>query len=250
MLRSFFFLAFFMLFFCFSNAQVRLDQGPINVTLIHASGSYAIPIGDLSDRFGNNFGVHGGVYRKYNTNWIFGLGGGIILGNDVELNGVLDPILTEEGTLIGNNGNPADWFALERGFHFSAVAGKLFPVIGPNENSGLIIMAGPYFLEHKIKYDLVTGSSNILQGETVKIYDQLTNGFGVNEFLGYLHQSNNGRINFMVGLDFAQAFTQNRRDFNADVNGPNEENRTDMLFGLKAGWIIPVYGNTGKDIEF
>ena len=50
MLKSVIFLLFISISIGQINGQVRLDQGPINSTMINASATYDVPMGDLSDR--------------------------------------------------------------------------------------------------------------------------------------------------------------------------------------------------------
>ena len=49
------------------------------------------------------------------------------------------------------------------------------------------------------------------------------------------------RINFFVNLEFTQGFTKNRRDYNFDLMGPDNSQKTDLFYGIKVGWIFPAY---------
>ena len=52
---------------------------------------------------------------------------------------------------------------------------------------------------------------------------------------------NKNTFNFYIGLEFYQAWTMNRRDFNFDTMECDDTERNDYLFGIRAGWILPIY---------
>ena len=39
-----------------------------------------------------------------------------------------------------------------------------------------------------------------------------------------------------------EGFTQNRRDWNYTEMMKDDKQRLDLLFGLKVGWMLPLYG--------
>ena len=77
--------------------------------------------------------------------------------------------------------------------------------------------------------------------EYKKGYDRLTNGPAITEGISYLHCGSKRLINFSLGLECTQGFTQNRRDYNFDQmkkaalefkagkNWPLEEERQKFL---------------------
>ena len=71
-----------------------------------------------------------------------------------------------------------------------------------------------------------------------------------NPFIGYQHLSDNKLINFFVGVDFHYGLTQNRRTVNFDTGLPDTRQRTDLLLGIKAGWILPLYQRAEKAMLF
>lgn len=213
--------------------------------LIHVNFSYHVPYGDLADRFGNNLGVGGGVYAKVGNNIIFGADGSFFFGTDVKEDTILDQLTTTSGQLIGSQGTLADIVLQERGFNISLKFGKIFPVIGPNRNSGILFILGPGIFQHKIKIEYLENDINNkvpqLEGEYRKGYDRLTNGVSITEFLGYINSSSGKLVNFYIGLEAIQAITQNRRSWNIDSNSADKANRLDLLFGIKGGWFFPTY---------
>ena len=78
-------------------------------------------------------------------------------------------------------------------------------------------------------------------------YDRLTSGIQLSQFIGYQHMSNNRLTNFYFGFDFLQGFTKGRRDYQIDLMGPANEKRIDLLWGIKFGWIVPVFRQAPND---
>ena len=60
--------------------------------------------------------------------------------------------------------------------------------------------------------------------------------------------SNNRRLNFLLGIELVQGITQNRREFNFDTRMRDDENKLDLLFGIKFGWTLP-FEIGGRDRE-
>jgi len=48
-------------------------------------------------------------------------------------------------------------------------------------------------------------------------------------------------VNFYVGFEFNQAFTQSRRSFDYDRMAVDTLKRVDLLSGVRVGWILPFY---------
>ncbi len=80
-----------------------------------------------------------------------------------------------------------------------------------------------------------------------KGYDRLSNGIGFTQSVGYLFLSNNRIANFFAGIEMNEAFTKNRRDFNYDQMKKDNQLRTDLLFGIRIGWILPLYKKAPKE---
>jgi hypothetical protein len=85
-----------------------------------------------------------------------------------------------------------------------------------------------------------------LAGDLKKGYDRLTNGPSVSEYFGYTYLSNNRLLNFFVGLECSQAFTKDRRIWDYQMMKPDDSQRLDLLYGLRAGWILPLYKRVPK----
>jgi hypothetical protein len=212
----------------------------ISFPMIGAHFQFQLPGGDLADRFGYNFNV-GGVFQwKLKKNWLFGVEGDFIFSDQVKE----DPIpylKTSLGNVINSSGIYAVYSIYERGFLFSAKAGKIFNWFGPNPNSGLMATMGAGILQHKIRIEEKDNSVPAITGDYKKGYDRLTNGLALTEFAGYLHCGNNRLINFFAGIEVTEAFTKSRRDWDFATMMKDDKNRLDILFGVKAGWFFPIY---------
>ena len=233
-----------------TNAQFNVRDSAVSFAMIGGTFSYQAPGGDMADRFGNNFNVGGTFQWKTKKNWIFGVDGSFIFSEQVKENTILSNISTSLGYIIGQDGYYADVYLYERGFMANAKAGKIFPVIGPNPNSGIMTTMGVGLLQHKIRIEDKGDRSPQLSDEYKKGYDRLTNGLSLTEFLGYIHFSNHRFVNFMGGIECTQAFTKCRRDYNFDTMMRDDKSRMDLLFGFRVAWIVPLYKRMPRDFYY
>lgn len=218
--------------------------------MVCSSYSLQIPEGDMAERFGVNSSIGIQFLLKTKKNWIMGLSGDFMFGNTVHENGILDSIKTSDGFLISMKGKLVDSRFLERGFNGFVKAGKLFPVWGPNKNSGVVAIFGVGFLQHKIRIELIDEDADQvpqLSEEIKKGYDRLSRGIALNQSVGYIFLSNNRIANFYAGIDITEAFTKNIRGFNYDLMKKDDAQRTDVLIGFRVGWILPLYKRAPKE---
>lgn len=210
--------------------------------MISFSAGVQAPIADLSKRFGANGSAGLSYFYKTNNNLIFGIEGSFLFGSNVDSSDSLAAdIRTEEGFFIDNNGAFAAVLIQERGMDIRVTAGKIIPAFGPNSNSGIVVKLGAGFLQHKIRFEARENEVPQIEGDAQKGYDRLTNGVSTSQFIGYQHFGDSKLINFYAGLEFIEAFTQSRRDYNIDLMRKDETKRFDGLIGLKLGWVIPIY---------
>ncbi|MGB0930685.1 MAG: hypothetical protein ACPGVB_07915 [Chitinophagales bacterium] len=227
--------------FTFSFAQTaKEDVDNYPAYLVHVDYGYQIPSGDLADRFGNNSNIGAGLLYKTKNNWLFGADGYFMFGTDIKEN-FSSNLLTTGGFVLGTNGLYAELNSREQGFCFMGKIGKLFSMSPVNPNTGFTVLLGAGYLQHKIQIEDRNNAVPQFQDEYRKGYDRLTSGLAFSQFIGYTHLSLNRRINFYIGIEAIQAFTQGRRstNFNNQTNGTGS--RTDILFGPKVGWILPIY---------
>lgn len=230
----------------FLHAQNIRDTS-ILAPVISASYALQIPLLDMAETFGinSNIGVNGGI--KTAKNWQFELEGTFLFSKNIKIPTLLDPIVTSDRQIIANDGGPANIEVYERGFTGTFNVGKVFPVIGPNPNSGIIVKVGAGFIRHKIRIDNQNYVVPQLDKENLVYYDRLTLGFLTKEYVGYQHLGNNNLTNFHVGLEFMQGFTQGMRDYQIDLEGPYTDKRLDFMVGIRVGWIFPVYRKAPSD---
>jgi hypothetical protein len=240
-----FFISFCIFNFSYAQWQVR-DSSLFNPHITVGYG-YSTPSGDLASRFGNNGSLEIGFHIKDKKNWYYGVQFNYLFGNHVHEPNLLSNLLTSQGEILDEQGEIATMFIQERGFNVFFQGGKLFPVLGSNKNSGILITTGVGLLQHKIRLEHQEAKITQLEGDYLKGYDRLTNGLSLNQFIGYYLLSNNRLINFYIGAQATEGFTQSRRDWNLDTQTQDTEKRLDMLFGLRAGWILNLYQRAPND---
>lgn len=231
-------------------AQVSVKDSCIGITNIGVAFSFQIPGGDLADRFTNNAAIGINFDHKTKKNWILGVHWNYIFGKNIKENTILDSITTSSGFIINQNGEFAQVNIFERGFYTGAYCGKIFPYLSPNPNSGFIVTVGAGLLQHKIRIEDMGNQTPQLSEEYRKGYDRLTNGFMLNEFIGYSYFSNNKLLNFYAGIELIQGWTQNRRSYDYDLMRKDTKQRLDLLSGFKFGWVLPLYKRTPREFYY
>lgn len=222
-------------------AQFQVRDSSLFDPHISLSFGYQTPAGDLANRFGNNGSVGLGFHIKSKKNWYYGLQGSYLFGNRVTEPGLLSNLYTERGEILDNQGQIATVFIQQRGWCLTANGGKIFNVWAPNPNSGILVMGGLGFMQHKIRIEHQEHEIRFLDGDYEKGYDRLTNGITSYQFAGYFLMSNNRLINFYAGVESFQGFTRGRRDLNFDTGVKDNAARMDILLGLRIGWVLHLY---------
>ncbi len=233
----------FLFFALILGAKTFFAQEKVETHTIPMPGvsySFQIPGGDMAKRFGNNSNI--GVHFTFKTknNWILSAEGNFLFGDKVK-EPILDSLKSSNGEIINEFGEYARVVLSERGLFFAGSIGKLIPVWGPNKNSGIMITAGAGFLQHKIRIETEGNNVPALFGDYSKGYDRLSNGFALKQFVGYLYLGKRKLYNFFIGIEFWQAFTKNRRDYNFDMMKKDDTLKKDFLYSFKFGWILPIY---------
>src|SRR5512133_1284399 len=166
--------------------QVNIKDSAITTPVIYATYSYQFPGGGLSDLFGSNSSIGGGIFVKTSGNWIVGAEGNYLFGGTVKnQDSMLLMISTPEGYVIDANGMYADVILYERGYSFYGYFGKLIPVLSPNPNSGFTILAGLGYLQNKIRVHNPNNTAPQLYGDYKKGYDKLNGGLALTGSVGY-----------------------------------------------------------------
>lgn len=229
-------------------AAQEIKDSTLALVAVQADYAQQLPGGDLADRFGTNSNIGIGAFRKLRNNITLGAEGSFLFGNNVVEPRILTNVLNSAGQIVDAEGEMADVFLYQRGWTVFATAGRIFPVIGPNRNSGLHVKVGGGFMRHKIRVQTQENVVPQLEGNYLQGYDRLTAGPAALAYIGYQHFANRGRINFHFGLEIMAGFTEALRPYNFDTEQYNKPQRLDLLSGLRVGWTLPIYKK--KDTGF
>lgn len=208
--------------------------------------------GDLGDRYGffNHVGAMAGY--KTNRNWVYGLDGNFMFGNQIRMTGLFNELMDSHGIVSDVNGDVGTFVLFSRGFNVNLMLGKVIPVWSPNKNSGIYIHGGIGYLQHKLRIESNDQVIPSLELDYKKGYDRFTSGVNFHEFVGYAFLANQGVVNFYGGFYAQQGLTKNRREIFFDR--PDEEvpkgTMLDIQIGFKVGWFVPVYQRKPKDYYF
>lgn len=224
-----------------AKAQIDIRNSVEKMPMISFNYGIYLPGGDLAKRFGPNNTI--GLQFSYKTrqNWVFGADGNFLFSRNVKENTILAPITSPSGEVFDKDSQISRILLFERGYTFNLNAGKVFPLFGPNPNSGLLVKGGIGFIQHKIRIEHQNNRIPQLEGEYYKGYDRLTNGLLLTQFIGYLNMSNSRLANFYFGIELNEGFTQNRRELNFDTRTKDTANRLDLMYGFKLGWCLNLY---------
>lgn len=229
------------LFFLFSPFlfKAQIDSAiAIPLVGIHISGQ--LPAADLAQRFGPNLNAGGSFSYKTKKNWIYGIESNYFFGRNVKED-ILVNLKSSSGFVIDNEGYPADIRITERGVGVHLTAGKIFKFLSANPNSGIMFTCGAGYLQHKIHIYDAQQRVAAVKGDLRTGYDHLSNGYSFTQFLGYLFLSENRILNFYGGFEAYEGFTRSVRKLNYNTGLPDTEQRLDILYGFRLGWILPLY---------
>jgi len=225
--------------------------------ILNGNGSFDMPGGDMAKRFGNNFRLGPAVLYKTSSNWLIGAKFDFIVGSKIKEDSLMinikDKYSKNEGQVyefINNAGQRIGVPVYERGYAVGLNVGKIFAFSKAHPDNGLVLLTTGGFMQHKINIYDKDKSVNQLRDNYRKGYDRLTNGAFVEQYVGYIFFSDSRLINFTLGFDALFGFTQGRRDYLYDVMRLDTKQRIDMLFGVRAGWFIPIFKRKSEDLSF
>lgn len=225
-----------------AQTQTNIAAKRVNATLVSVGYEVQFPLADMAQRFGVNSNINGSLLFKFGNNWLLGGEAGFLFGGGVKEDTMFNYLYTKDGNLIGTDGLYDGIILYERGYDVFLKGGKLLPAFHSNPNSGLMVQGGIGFLQHKIKVDDIFKELPYVGGEYAKGYDRLTNGLAISQSIGYLHLDPRRFLNYSVGIEATEAFTQNRRSWNFDQMRQDTSKRLDILIGLKINIYLPFYG--------
>jgi hypothetical protein len=243
----------FILCFTFnalSQLNVR-DSVVGKMALIGMQYTANIPLGDFKDRYGYINGIGGVVNYKTKHNWIFGIEGNFLFGNKVKDDTLIDFLKDNHGKITNVDGSPAVVVLTMHGFNINAHFGKIFPIFGPNPNSGLYLSFGIGYLLHKINIESNYHVVPLVEKDMRRHFDYLTTGINIDQFVGYSHIGNKGIVSFYTGIYAMEGFTKNARGYAYDTGLPlSSKIRSDITIGLRFGWYIPIYKRKANSYYF
>jgi hypothetical protein len=252
-LKLFFFLTSLVVAIKTTKGQVTPKDSAINAPLLGVSYAFQMPEGDLKTRFGHNssIGIH--FINKTKKNWIWGFDYTFTFSPQSQVRDpyqLFDSINTPNGNVVDANGEYSTLLFYERGWTGSFKFGKLFPIWGENKNSGICIITGIGYMQHKIRIEDKFNRTPQLTKDYRKGYDRLTSGLMINPFIGYLFLGNSRLLNFYAGFEMMAGFTKNRRSFNFDTMEQDTKERLDIYFGPRVGFILPLYKRMPNDFYY
>lgn len=217
-----------------------------------------LPMADMAKRFGVSYRIGPAITYKTKKNWLWGTKFDFIVGNTIKEDSLMINIRDKYSgdfngkvvQMLNNNGERTGVTLFERGYAVGVYAGKIINFNHANPDNGLTLLTTAGFMQHKINIFNREGDVPQVRGDYKKGYDRLTNGFFIEQFVGYSYFAENGLLNFNFGIDALWGFTQGRRDYLYDVGRPDDKKRSDVLIGIRAGWMIPMFKRKSEDLSF
>ncbi|MCB0696309.1 MAG: hypothetical protein KDC07_03025, partial [Chitinophagaceae bacterium] len=204
--------------------------------IIGVNGDIDFPGADMAKRYGTSYRVGGQVLYKTKSNWVIGPKYDYMFGTNLRIDSLMINIMDQYGSFISSTGERTGVTIYERGYMVGLQGGRIFNIDKHNSDNGIMLLTTLGFMEHKV---LIRDRDDIivpLKGDYKKGYDRLTNGWMLEQYIGYTYFANNNLLNFHIGLNVAAGFTKGRRDFLYDVRRTDNAARVDLLFGIRAGW--------------
>ncbi|MBR6439209.1 MAG: hypothetical protein IKS65_08545 [Bacteroidales bacterium] len=228
-----------------TKAQQDIKKDHVSTWMFQVTYAYQSPGQDTKVLFGNNHSVGGSVIFKTKSNWLFSINGNFISGNEVNITReeLFGDILDNNGQIITGDGIYGSYALFERGAHFQAKVGKIFPVLAPNPNCGFFVQGGLGYLFNRIRCEFGSYASPppALAGDYKYGYDRMRGGFAWSGEIGYLFMSNSRVLNFSLSLEFVQAYTKSLREWDFNMMSKDKNTYIDQYFGIRAAIYIPTY---------
>ena len=206
--------------------------------------------GDFRDDFGLNSNIGFSIGWKNSKNQTLAVNYNFIHSQNVKNTSVLNHLLNSQGWIINQNGAENLYVLYHRGGLLSLDLGKIFNKIGPNANSGLFIKSGTGIMYYKIRIENQDNLVPQLSKNYLKYYDRLTIGFLLKQYVGYQYMSTNRLVNFNIGFECVEGFNRGMRDYQIDLMGPYKDQRLDIYFGIRGGWIFPILRKEPKEFYY
>ena len=226
-------------------AQKDIKKEKIQTLMFQATYAYQFPERDTKVIFDNNHSIGGSIIFKTKSNWMFSINGNFISGNTVNITReeLFGDILDNNGEIITGDGIYGSYALFERGAHFQARVGKIFPILSPNPNCGFFIQGGLGYLFNRVRCEFGSYASPppALAGDYLYGYDRMRGGFAWSGEIGYLFLSNSRVFNFSLSLEFTQAYTKSLRKWDFKMMQKDNNSYIDQYVGIRAAIYIPTY---------
>lgn len=238
--------AFYCLFLAFIlpnavSAQIGMRDSSIQIASFGFGYQYSQAFESLIDRVDYTHQLNPFANYKLSRNIVLELGGHILLGDYNDYQDLIKGLNSDSGFPIDQNGLLVEINTQFFGYALYGGLAKIWNIWPRNPNSGIIVGIESGFIQHKINYVFGGQDFPALQGEYVKGYDRLSNGFYLAEKLGIRYYSLRNYLSFEIGFRLFQGFTQNRRSWDMVEMRKIDEPRTDMQIGAYASLIIPIF---------
>ena len=236
----------------------NIAKEPIPVSMVQVTYAAQFPGLYTRTEYGFTNTIGGSLIHKTKNNWLFTGNGNFIFGNQIKgsrIDLLGESITTIYGEVIGGGGFPTALAFFQRGLHFQAEVGKLFP-LQPNPNSGIFVQAGVGYLWNRMRIDFQIETQNTpyqLLDDYQYGYDRMRGGLALHAEAGYLVLSNTRVYNFSASFEVTYARTKPLRDYDfrvfydengePHINGYNDKNQrfNDLYYGIRLSWMIPFY---------
>lgn len=249
MLKNYIILVFCLVVSQIGMAQTNPSEKPINIVLIETGAQFNTPLFDLKEKFGYFTSANVSCKFKSNKNWTLGLTGTYNFGNQLKSDPV-SSLRNSFGLFITESGTVTEVNAFLTSFQGMLKAGWLFTSKKKNPNSGLLAEIGIGLTSYKYRFKVLDGSIPLLDKQNTKGYDQLTIGTTYALNIGYLHLSDNARINYYLGTEFGMILGNGQRTWLYNNNVAGNFKTFDGYLGLKLIWILPLYRRAENDFIF
>lgn len=242
----------------FAQTPRNIANESIPFSMVQVTYAAQFPGLDTRTDYGFSNTIGGSLIYKTQSNWLFTGNGNFIFGNQIKgsrIDLLGESITTIYGEVIGGGGLPTSLAFFERGLHFQAEVGKLFP-LEPNPNSGIFVQAGIGYLWNRLRIDYQIETQNPpypLVGDYKYGYDRMRGGLALHGEAGYQVLSNSRIYNFSVSLEVTYARTKPLRDYDfrvfydengePQIMGYNDKSKrfNDLYYGIRVSWMIPFY---------
>lgn len=237
-----------------ANAQANLEDSTIAAPVFGVHYLTGFPAGDLKDRYGymNMIGLNAGY--KLKNNLYFGVDGHFGFGKNSKLpeSELFKYLVDSNGTMTDQNGDFGSVVTFARQYNVNLELGYVIKQLGHNPNSGVWIKLGGGITANKIRIESNDQVIPLTELDYKRGYDHLTMGFNASQFVGYLFLSGRSALNFYAGFYIQEGFTKEKRNAFYYLPGVpvSDKTRLDITYGVKVGWIIPIYKRVARDFYY